>query len=279
LDVVKELNGNDGSRDLAQAIADLGEQLPAALAPLADVAYNYSWAWRPGVAQLFREIDEATWRRVGVKANLTVPMTVGGRIEGAIAIASFRRERHWPGELVSRLRILAEVFGNALAYKRARESLDSAMRFERLVSEMLAALLTTDRADDRNRVIEAGLRDMALFLGAERATLWERIGTSPQFRKTHRWLAAGVPVPPDRAGGVAIPWINAQIVAGSVVRFASYADLPPEAAADLPALRELGVRSLVSVPLRSRAPSSARCRSRRCARNATGPRRSCRESR
>ena len=193
--------------------------------------------------------DEATWRRVGVKANLTVPMTVGGRIEGAIAIASFRRERHWPGELVSRLRILAEVFGNALAYKRARESLDSAMRFERLVSEMLAALLTADRADDRNRVIEAGLRDMALFLGAERATLWERIGTSPQFRKTHRWLAAGVPVPPDRAGGVAIPWINAQIVAGSVVRFASYADLPPEAAADLPALRELGVRSLVSVPL------------------------------
>ena len=121
----------------------------------------------------------ATWRRVGVKANLTVPMTVGGRIEGAIAIASVRRERHWPGELVSRLRILADVFGNALAYKRARESLDSAMKFERLVSEMLAALLTTDRAEDRDRVIEAGLRDMALILGAERATLWERIGASP----------------------------------------------------------------------------------------------------
>ena len=58
-----------------------------------------------------------------------------------------------------------------------------------------------------------------------------------------------MPVPPDRAGGVAIPWSSAQIVAGSVVRFASYADLPPEAAADLPALRELGVRSLVMVPL------------------------------
>ena len=64
MDVVKELNGNDGSRDLARAIADLGEQLPAALAPLAAVAYNYSWTWRPGVAQLFREIDDATWRRV-----------------------------------------------------------------------------------------------------------------------------------------------------------------------------------------------------------------------
>ncbi len=193
--------------------------------------------------------DEATWRRVGVKANLTVPMNVGGRIEGAIALASFRRERHWPGELVSRLHILAEVFGNALAYKRARESLDSAMKFERLVSEMLAALLTTDRAEDRDRVIRAGLRDMALFLGAERATLWERIGASPEFRKTHRWLAADVRVATDQADGVSIPWIGTQIVAGSVVRFASCAELPPEAAADLPALRALGVRSLVIVPL------------------------------
>jgi signal transduction histidine kinase len=193
--------------------------------------------------------DATTWRRIGVKANLTVPMTVGGRIEGAIAFASFRRERHWPGELVSRLHILAEVFGNALAHKRARESLDSAMKFERLVSGMLAALLMTDRAEDRDRVIEAGLRDMALSLGAERATLWQRIGTSPKLRKTHRWLAAGVPVPPEQADGVAIPWISAQIVGGTIVRFASRAGLPPEAAADLPALHELGVRSLVMVPV------------------------------
>jgi signal transduction histidine kinase len=225
------------------------------------VSRDFPWAMQrlqAGHPIVFSRLDElpaeaaadaATWRRFGVKANLTVPMTVGGRIEGAIALASIRREHHWPGALVSRLRILAEVFGNALAFKRARESLDSAMKFERLVSETLAALLTTDRAEDRDRVIEASLRDMALFLGAERATLWERIGASPEFRKTHRWLAAGVPVPPDRAGGVAVPWISAQIVAGSVVRFASYADLPPGAAADLPALRELGVGSLVIVPL------------------------------
>ncbi len=193
--------------------------------------------------------DEATWRRVGVKSNLTLPMSVGGRIEGAIAIASLRREHQWSEHLISRLRILADVFGSALAYKRARESLDSAMKFERLVSETLAALLTTDRAEDRDRAIEAGLQDMALIFGAERATLWERIGASSEFRKTHRWLAAGVPVPPDQAGGVAIPWISAQLVAGAVVRFTRHADLPPEAAADLPALRELGVRSLVMIPL------------------------------
>jgi signal transduction histidine kinase len=193
--------------------------------------------------------DEATWRRVGVRSNLTVPTSVGGRVEGAIAIAAVRRERQWPEQLVSRLRIIADVFGNALAHKQAQEALDAAMKFEQLVSEILAALLTTDDAQDRDRVIEAGLRDVALTLGAERATLWERIGSNPEFRKTHRWCAAGVAISSDQTGGIAIPWISAQVATGAVVRFTSHADLPPAAATDLPGLRELGVRSLVIVPL------------------------------
>jgi GAF domain-containing protein len=65
-------------------------------------------------------VDHATWRRVGVRSNLTLPMTVGGRIEGAIAIASFRRERQW-SEHHFRLRIVADVFGNAL-FKRAQSA-------------------------------------------------------------------------------------------------------------------------------------------------------------
>jgi signal transduction histidine kinase len=193
--------------------------------------------------------DEATWRRIGVKANLTVPMTVGGRIEGAIALASFRRERQWPGVLVSRFRILAEVFGNALAYKRARVSLDSTMRFERLVSETLAGLLTTDRAGCRDRVIEAGLRDMGQILGADGATLWERVENGQAFRKTHRWVATSLWVPPDRADGSVLPWIVTEVAGGAVVRFSGFADLPPEAQADVPALRSIGVRSMMVVPL------------------------------
>jgi signal transduction histidine kinase len=193
--------------------------------------------------------DKATWRRVGVKSNLTVPMTVNGRIEGAIALASFRRERQWPDEIVSRLRILAEVVGNALAYKRARESLEAAMKFERLVSETLAALLTRERAADRNRVIEAGLREMGEILGADGATLWERVLNEQAFLKTHRWVATELWMPPDRADGSSLPWTVAQVAGGSVVRFASFSDLPPQAEGDLPALRSIGVRSMMVVPL------------------------------
>ena len=86
---------------------------------------------------------------------------------------------------------------------------------------------------EQDRVIEAGLRDTAPLLGAERATLWQRLGDKIAFAKTHRWLAEGVPVPPDQVGAVDIPWISAQLVAGSVVRFGGHAHLPPEASTDL----------------------------------------------
>ncbi|HVO22638.1 MAG TPA: alpha-glucan family phosphorylase [Candidatus Margulisiibacteriota bacterium] len=54
---------NDGRRDIERAVADLAERLPAPLAPLARIAYNYRWAWFPQGIALFRDIDPAIWRR------------------------------------------------------------------------------------------------------------------------------------------------------------------------------------------------------------------------
>jgi signal transduction histidine kinase len=246
------------------------EGVPAVV--LRAISSDFPWAVRriragdPVVAARLADlppeaaVDQATWQRVGVKSNLSVPMTVGGRIEGAIALASLRRERQWPERLISRLRIIADVLGNALAHKRAQESLDAAMKFERMVSEILAALLTTERAEDRDRVIEMGLREMGQILGADGATLWERVGNDPAFRKTHRWVATNLWAPPDWADGSALPWTVNQVAGGAVVRFARFSDLPPEAEADLPALRAIGVRSMMVVPLKvSRAVVRALC--------------------
>jgi FixJ family two-component response regulator/signal transduction histidine kinase len=90
---------------------------------------------------------------------------------------------------------------------------------------------------------------MARVFGAERATVWERVADKRELRKTHRWLAEGVPAPPDSVDANVTPWISAQLFRGSLVRFAGHADLPPEAAADLPGLRSLNIRAAVIVPL------------------------------
>jgi starch phosphorylase len=46
-----------GHEDLDRAIDELAERLPARLAPLARLAYNYRWSWTPGGAEIFAAID------------------------------------------------------------------------------------------------------------------------------------------------------------------------------------------------------------------------------
>jgi len=56
---------NDGRRDLQRAAADLAERLPEALAPLAQLAYNYRWCWTPGGPELFASIDPERFAACG----------------------------------------------------------------------------------------------------------------------------------------------------------------------------------------------------------------------
>jgi starch phosphorylase len=50
---------NDGSRDIQRAAEDLAGRLPATLAPLARLAYNYRWSWLVHGPELFAAIDPA----------------------------------------------------------------------------------------------------------------------------------------------------------------------------------------------------------------------------
>lgn len=205
----------------------------------------------PSVADLPPEagIDQASFRAPGTKANLTVPMRVAGRIEGALTFGCLRNEREWPEPLVERVRVLAAILANALAHKRTQEELAAAINFERKASEILSALLRAPRAP-QDQLLEAGLRDVARALGAERATLWQRVEAEGLFRKTHRWLAEGVPAPADDMHMPTIPWISARLERGEVVSFARHDELPSSAAADVEALRKLHIGAGVIVPLR-----------------------------
>jgi signal transduction histidine kinase len=191
--------------------------------------------------------ERLAYQSIGVRSHVAQPLIVGGELIGFLGFATLRRERAWPHDLVARMRALADVFASALARKRAQEALDHALGFEQLATRILASLLIGKPAND-DRAIELGLREIGLFLGVERTTLWERLPGHSEFRRTHLWRAENVAIPADRITPVHFPWISARLVDGSVVSFARRAELPPEAAADLPMLNEVGVRSLLAVP-------------------------------
>ena len=75
----------------------------------------------------------------GLKSHLTLPLTVGGSIMGAMAFGSYRRYVTWPEDLIQRLRIAGKVFGNAMVRKRAEVDLkNERQRFFTLLDELPA---------------------------------------------------------------------------------------------------------------------------------------------
>jgi len=64
-------------------------------------------------------VDRGYVTRMGIRSQLTVPFRIGERVIGAIGVASFRREVNWSSRVVRSVRLVGEVFANALARKHA----------------------------------------------------------------------------------------------------------------------------------------------------------------
>jgi formate hydrogenlyase transcriptional activator len=73
------------------------------------------------------ERDKATIRRLGPLSSLVMPFRVGGKVIGAMAFGTVRRERDWSDVSVGRLRLIVDVIGNALARSRAEEASQKAL--------------------------------------------------------------------------------------------------------------------------------------------------------
>ena len=69
-------------------------------------------------------VDREYCHHYGVKSHLSLPLSVGGEPPvGLIGFNTLRAERDWPEAVVKRLQLVAQVFTNALARRRADEAL------------------------------------------------------------------------------------------------------------------------------------------------------------
>jgi transcriptional regulator with GAF, ATPase, and Fis domain len=83
-------------------------------------------------------VGEAEYcQRTGLRSHLSIPLRIGGRIIGAIAFAAFAETRTWPGDLIARLKLVGEVFAQAIARKREQEKLLSAMAEIKILKDRL----------------------------------------------------------------------------------------------------------------------------------------------
>jgi signal transduction histidine kinase len=192
--------------------------------------------------------DRLSYQSIGVRSHVAQPLMIAGELAGFLGFACLRQERTWPEDLLSRMRALADIFASALARKHVHRDLDQALGFERLLANLSTALLHIP-TPDADVAIPDALQAIGEFLSVDRVSMW-RLRQNSHFLLLHSWCAAGVRPAPDSVDQVRAPWLNQRLLRGEVVRFATVDELPSDAALDRSRLRALGIRSLLSVPLK-----------------------------
>jgi formate hydrogenlyase transcriptional activator len=73
-------------------------------------------------------VDKQTYAKWGIRSVLDIPIITGGSVVYVVAINSVKSERVWPEELFPRLKLLGEIFVNALERKQIRLELEKRLR-------------------------------------------------------------------------------------------------------------------------------------------------------
>ena len=83
-------------------------------------------------------VAEAAYvRNFKIRAQVSIPLSISGRIVGIIGFAAFRETRIWPLDLIARIRLIGEILAQALARKRSDEKLAAAMAEVRSLKDRL----------------------------------------------------------------------------------------------------------------------------------------------
>ncbi len=150
------------------------------------------------------------------------------------------------GLILTQACLIAVLLLQRTSRRRAEQSLAQHLRFERLLSELSARLVPVS-LDAVDVEIERGLRRVAEFLGADRASLLEYLPGGNVARIG--WPVEGVEREPSVVGADRFPWTAEQLERGQVVRFSQLDELPREAAIDRQHHQDAGTRSCLSLPL------------------------------
>ena len=99
------------------------------------------------------EAERRFLREQGAKSTISIPLKIGHRVLGAVVFGSLRARRTWSDDLVQRMKLLGEVFANALMRKRFEEALrESRERFRKAFEHAALGIIIFDTS---GRFLEA----------------------------------------------------------------------------------------------------------------------------
>src|SRR5579862_1974197 len=100
--------------------------------------------------------DRDSFRHDGNKSNVTIPLRIAGVVVGAVLFGTLLLEKAWSHRDVQRLKLVAEIFGNALERKRVEAEIRRLSVELRQVSQVVTmGELTASLAHELNQPLAA----------------------------------------------------------------------------------------------------------------------------
>ena len=193
--------------------------------------------------------DRESFQRLGVRSGVVVPLSIGGRVLGALTFTRLQEEGDWPCRVVERFLHIAQVFANALVRKRGEKSMRDRLEFETMLTDISTRFVNLP-ADKIDGEIEDAQRRICECIGLEISALWQVLVEIPRNHVlTHIYrLLEDPPLPERMTADEYFPWCLEHVEAGEVIAV-STEELPVEAARDQEVWRHYGIKSSLVIPL------------------------------
>ncbi|MBN1907747.1 MAG: PAS domain S-box protein, partial [Deltaproteobacteria bacterium] len=94
------------------------------------------------------------------KSFIIVPLLTGNRIFGNLAISYYRKEHNWSDEYIRRIKLIAEIVGNAILRMRSHEALLDEMKRRQMIEERYSSIIKTANVGFMISDMEANILDV-----------------------------------------------------------------------------------------------------------------------
>jgi len=191
-----------------------------------------------------REILQAS----GVQSLLATPIMIGGEFFGTLSLDVVQDERTWSDDEIALLKIVAEVFANALGRRRSAEALSLRLAHETLLSDLSAVFvnLPVERIDEE---IQQGMGRIATALGIDRAAMLRFCDEGAGIGVTHAWAADGLMHAPIGPLHGTFAWSRESIRRGQITAATCLDDVPGLSDEEKAYCRREGMKSAVLIPV------------------------------
>lgn len=191
-------------------------------------------------------------KKAKVKSLLILPMFIGGKPIAFLSLVNTRKNKVWNPDTIALLRILTQVFSNALERRTAKNMMNYRMKLENIITHISSGFINLS-SDKINDEIIKSLQRVGEFLQLEQAFVLLRDNEGNSFSFSHYWSSI-------KESGVNHPYLENIPAKNHIWEFKQLRDkqvlvvndsefLPSEAS-DLKATMDLlGIGSLLVVPI------------------------------